>query len=193
MSVARAPHDRTEALMLDGAVGFLRCPQCAKGGSLTMVGRTLRCGTGHSFDIARSGYVNLLPAGRNQGDTAAMVAARDAFLSAGHFAGLAAALAEASAASRWEGCVADVGAGTGYYLAAVLDRLPGRGRYFELDAATEYRTTMPLDHRAVGSLVTMGPSSWHTEPGELAASIAGLPDPVLVTVAVQLASYRPRR
>jgi 23S rRNA (guanine745-N1)-methyltransferase len=65
----------------DGAVGFLRCPQCAKGGSLTMVGRTLRCGTGHSFDIARSGYVNLLPAGRNQGDTPATVAARDAFLS----------------------------------------------------------------------------------------------------------------
>jgi 23S rRNA (guanine745-N1)-methyltransferase len=288
--------------VLDSAIGFLRCPQCARGGAqcagggaLTRAGESLRCAAGHNFDIARSGYVSLFPAGdqKNPGDTAAMVAARHDFLTAGHFAGLSAALAEtaAAAADLATGCVADVGAGTGYYLAAVLDRLtdhvglaldvsksalrlaarshrrvaavggdawrqlpvadraadlalsvfaprnaaelarivrPG-GRlligtpaadhlaeligpldmltvdeakdarlaaklspHFELEAATEYRATVPLDHRAVGLLVTMGPSSWHTEPGDLAAGIAGLADPMRVTFAVRLASYRPR-
>ncbi len=66
-----------------------------------------------------------------------MVRARGEFLGAGHFGGLATALAEtAETAAQAEtdaptplpaaGCVVDVGAGTGYYLAAVLDRLPDR-------------------------------------------------------------------
>jgi len=284
-------------VVLDSAIGFLRCPQCASGGSLTRVDGALRCANGHNFDIARSGYVSLQPPGqpKNEGDTGAMVAARHDFLTAGHFAGLAAVLAKAAALpdadGQAAGCVADVGAGTGYYLAAMLDRLPGHiglaldvsksalrlaarahprvaaigcdawrrlpvadqaidlavnlfaprnaaelarivrpgGRllvgipasdhlaeligplamltvdeakdarlaaklspHFELDAATEYRATALLDHRAVGMIVTMGPSSWHTAPGELAENIAELPDPVPVTVAVRLASYRPR-
>jgi 23S rRNA (guanine745-N1)-methyltransferase len=76
--------------------------------------------------------VSLLPAGASGGggDTAAMVQARAGFLAAGHFASLAASVAEAAgdAAGSMDapGCVADVGAGTGYYLAAVLDQLPER-------------------------------------------------------------------
>lgn len=123
--------------MLDDVVGLLRCPQCIPGqlcvpgsGTLHRDGASLRCAAGHSFDIASSGYVNLLPAGsaKNSGDTAAMVAARREFLAGGHYAGLADALADAAASaigdSSATGCVVDVGAGTGYYLAAVLDRLP---------------------------------------------------------------------
>ena len=68
------------------------------------------------------------------GDTAAMVQARADFLAAGHFAGLAAevadtaaeALAAAAADGAGAGCVVESGAGTGYYLARVLDALPGR-------------------------------------------------------------------
>ena len=79
-----------------------------------------------------SSELTLLPAGAKGGggDTAAMVQARADFLAAGHFAGLAADLAQAAGAAAGSvaasGCVVDVGAGTGYYLAAVLDRLPGR-------------------------------------------------------------------
>jgi 23S rRNA (guanine745-N1)-methyltransferase len=95
-------------------------------------GGSLHCQNGHAFDIARQGYVSLLAAGTrpNMGDTADMVRARAGFLSAGHFSPIADALAAAAtstlAASSAEGCVLDVGAGTGYYLAKVLDRLPGR-------------------------------------------------------------------
>jgi len=56
-----------------------------------------------------------------------MVAARAHFLSAGHYALLADAvttLASSHAASH--GLIPEVGAGTAYYLAQCLDRLPGR-------------------------------------------------------------------
>jgi 23S rRNA (guanine745-N1)-methyltransferase len=103
---------------------FLACPVC--GADLAAAERTLRCAEGHSFDVARQGYVTLLarPA-RTRSDTAAMVAARERFLAAGHFAPLAARLAELAAGAA-QGCVLDLGAGTGYYLRAVLDALPGR-------------------------------------------------------------------
>jgi 23S rRNA (guanine745-N1)-methyltransferase len=114
--------------MLDDVVSFLECPQCQAG--LQRDGAVLRCGRGHAFDIARQGYVSLLPPGGRAaaGDTAAMVAARAGFLDRGHYASLAGELARlaAVAAADVPGCVADVGAGPGYYLAAVLDGLPGR-------------------------------------------------------------------
>ncbi len=116
--------------MIDGLVRFLVCPYCERG--LSTDGRALRCDGGHAFDIARQGYVCLLPPGARPdgGDTAAMVQARAAFLAAGHFSGLAAELAravrDAVGSVDGEGCVVDAGAGTGYYLAAVLDQLPDR-------------------------------------------------------------------
>ena len=121
--------------VLDEVVTYLTCAHCRAG--LARAGGSVRCRAGHVFDIARQGYVSLIPAGARipGGDTAAMVAARADFLAAGHFASLAAELgrAAADAAGRagrggppGAGCVVDVGAGTGYYLAAVLDRLPNR-------------------------------------------------------------------
>ena len=83
----------------------------------------LRCGEGHSFDIARQGYVNLVP---GPGDSAEMVEAREAFLAAGHSAASSEALAEEAAGGEAPGRVVDLGAGTGHYLARVLDALPER-------------------------------------------------------------------
>jgi 23S rRNA (guanine745-N1)-methyltransferase len=107
-------------------VARLRCPVCRAG--LVELPGALGCEQGHRYDLARQGYVNLL-AGRVPAspDTAGMVAARDSVLAEGHFAPVAAALAAgASAVAIDGGLVIDVGAGTGYYLAAVLDRLPDR-------------------------------------------------------------------
>jgi 23S rRNA (guanine745-N1)-methyltransferase len=104
-------------------VASLRCPVCA--GELTQAGSALRCAAGHSYDIARQGYVDL-SGGRvtHDGDTAAMVLARDTVLRAGHLAFLTEALAEV-AAGYPEGLTLDVGAGSGHHLAAVLDARPG--------------------------------------------------------------------
>ncbi|MFJ9952809.1 putative RNA methyltransferase [Kitasatospora sp. NPDC091207] len=116
--------------MLQDIQPYLACPHCAQG--LTPDGRALRCPTGHSFDIAKQGYVSLLAgdAHTGTGDTAEMVAARSDFLAAGHYRPIAAALADAAAGALADaapdGLVADLGAGTGHYLAHVLDALPGR-------------------------------------------------------------------
>jgi 23S rRNA (guanine745-N1)-methyltransferase len=56
-----------------------------------------------------------------QGDTAAMIDARDRFLRAGHYDPIVDALIAAAPLAR---TVVDIGAGTGHYLAAVLDSLP---------------------------------------------------------------------
>jgi 23S rRNA (guanine745-N1)-methyltransferase len=40
--------------------------------------------------------------------------------------------------------------------------------------------------------VAMGPSSWHLDAPALEARIAGLPEPVPVTLAVTLSAYQPR-
>lgn len=128
-SAEAASRSTKQSAMLDDVIGYLACPQC--GADLAREAGALRCASGHSFDIARQGYVSMLPAGgrAQAGDTAAMVQARADFLAAGHYAGLAGEVAGAAAAvltGTPPGCVVDVGAGTGYYLAAALDQLPGR-------------------------------------------------------------------
>jgi 23S rRNA (guanine745-N1)-methyltransferase len=114
-------HGCQYAPVLGAAVDLLRCPVCA--GGLEQGEGVLRCAAGHSFDIARQGYVNLVP---GAGDTAAMVEARADFLAAGHYRPIADALAEESQAVGAAGAVLDLGAGTGYHLARVLNALPDR-------------------------------------------------------------------
>ncbi|HEV2874379.1 MAG TPA: methyltransferase domain-containing protein [Thermoleophilaceae bacterium] len=114
-------------LVLDDALHLLACPHCA--GSLSRSQASVACPNGHSFDVARSGYLSLLPGDAQLGsaDTAEMVAAREAFLAGGHYQPLVEALVEAAErAPVPPGCVLDLGAGPGWYLARVLDRLSGR-------------------------------------------------------------------
>ncbi|MDT8433609.1 MAG: hypothetical protein RQ731_02465 [Anaerosomatales bacterium] len=117
--------------MLADVIGCLVCPHCGGDLALANTGRTIRCDAGHSFDVARQGYASLLPGDAHTGtaDTAEMVAAREAFLAAGHYEPLAEAVAgtlNRVLPDSVPGCVAEVGAGTGYYLARALDRLPDR-------------------------------------------------------------------
>lgn len=286
--------------MLADVLPYLRCPVCHGPFAADAAGRTLRCAAGHSFDVARHGQVDLLT-GRvpHTGDTAQMIAARDEFLRAGHFAAIASGLVRAATAQLCSAgattgaapLVVDAGAGTGFHLAAVLDALPGgaglaldiskaavrraarahpaaaavrcdtwrrlpvadgcadlllnvfaprNGAEFArvlrpggtlvvvtplpehlgelvralgllgVDPAKEdrlaasldehfaevsrrtVREQLPLTHRDADTVVRMGPSAWHTDPAGSAAALAALPDPVEVTVAVRLTTYRLR-
>jgi 23S rRNA (guanine745-N1)-methyltransferase len=107
--------------MNPAVVAHLRCPVC---GDAVKGDRTLRCPAGHSFDVARPGYVDLT-GGRvtHGGDTAEMVAARAALLGAGHFQPLTDAMVRAVSAFP-PGLIVDVGAGTGHHLAALLGARP---------------------------------------------------------------------
>lgn len=148
--------------MLDDVLPFLRCPICYN--ELARAGAALRCEAGHSFDIARQGYVTLRPAGRprNAGDTPAMVHARQRFLAAGHYGALAHAVAEAAAAvaAPGAGCVADVGAGPGYYLASVLDRL-GDHVGLALDISKAALRMAARSHQRAGAV---GCDAWRRLP-----------------------------
>ncbi|MGY4099530.1 putative RNA methyltransferase [Nocardia sp. R16R-3T] len=108
--------------------GLLACPECGSG--MQSRDRALRCGRGHSFDIAKQGYVSLLTGASTKmtGDTSAMLDARAAFQVGGFFAPIADAVATTVAADAFDGAaVLEVGAGTGYYLAAVLDAVAAVG------------------------------------------------------------------
>ena len=130
----------------DQVVDVLLCPICRQG--LTRTVGSLRCATGHAFDIARQGYVNLL--GAATGDTAAMVADRAAFLAGGHYAPLADLVAEWAAGCA-DGLVVDAGAGTGYHLGVVLDRRGSCG--LALDASVVALRRAARAHELMGAVV----------------------------------------
>ena len=106
----------SEALL--GVQGVLRCPHCAA--SIKIDAGVAKCDAGHSFDIARQGYVNFLT---NQtfiknADSAAMVEARQKMHARPFFQNLAQQIAHVC-----EGLCRDIsvpviiepGGGTGFY------------------------------------------------------------------------------
>ena len=108
--------------VLTDVLRYLRCPVCA--GTLTVTNAgAVGCPRGHSFDIARHGYLHL-SVGRpsHPGDSAQMVADRQAWLDTGGYDFLTEALIATVGPAH--GLIVDVGAGTGHHLAAVLDALP---------------------------------------------------------------------
>lgn len=113
-------------LTTDAILHVLRCPLCAA--ELAAVDNAITCPNRHTFNIARQGYLSLLSGHLRptSGDTSDMVQARRDFLQAGHYAPVTELLARlATSYAAPNGVVLDVGAGTGHYLAAVLDGLPG--------------------------------------------------------------------
>jgi len=93
---------------------------------LTLQNRSLQCPSGHSFDIAKQGYVNLLPVqkknSKDPGDSKEMIQARQRFLQSGLYQPISdelnqlvkAHLPSPSNGSRIS--IVDAGCGEGYYL-----------------------------------------------------------------------------
>lgn len=100
------------------------CPICSA--PLSRGERSYICPNGHCYDIAKEGYVNLLPANRKHardpGDDKEMVAARTRFLDGDHYAPLRDALCRLIAARSPE-TLLDSGCGEGYYTAGVCAAL----------------------------------------------------------------------
>lgn len=131
---------------MEQEIGFC-CPIC--GGGLTRREREAVCPKGHSFDLARQGYLHLLPPNkmnsRLPGDSREMVESRRRFLEAGYYApfrdklcalaaGCARLLARESSSEAAGPLGAglnllDAGCGEGYYTGALKRALPGAGLY----------------------------------------------------------------
>lgn len=97
----------------------LTCPIC--GNVLTQSDKRFVCENRHSFDIARQGYVHLLPVQQKHslapGDTREQVLSRRSFLESGYYAPIAEALISAAQKYGISGEILDVGCGEGYYCA----------------------------------------------------------------------------
>jgi 23S rRNA (guanine745-N1)-methyltransferase len=147
--------------VLADVVDLLRCPVC--GDALTLGEGVVSCSAGHSFDIARQGYVSLFAGSGRTGeaDTPAMAEARDAFLRAGHYRRLSDELArEAREAIAADGVIVDIGAGTGHHLAAVLDALSDRAGIAVDASAAALRRAARSHSRAA----TVGADVWKPLP-----------------------------
>ena len=119
----------------ESSVSLFICPLCQS--PLQPAADTWRCDgslnpkqTSHPFDVARQGYVNLLPVQQKKskapGDSAASIAARQRFLAAGHYQPLQALIREQmtsllpqDSGINW----LDVGCGEGYYTQAMTEVL----------------------------------------------------------------------
>lgn len=150
--------------MLDEVVAALACPHCGR--DLRRPDpRRLACARGHSFDVSRHGYVNLVGGGGTpvRGDTAEMIAARERVRAAGVLDPLVDVVATCAVAALEgdpPGVVVDVGAGTGAYLAACLDRLPARAG-IAVDVSKHALRRAARCHRRAGAV---GADAWRGLP-----------------------------
>ena len=112
-------------------MSIYRCPVRQCGLPLAIEPRRLVCPRGHSFDVARSGYINLLqPQDRRSpkaGDTAEAIAARRRLHDRGITQLLVDAIAEILAPSAGD-ILLDAGCGEGFYLGS-LARMAGAAAY----------------------------------------------------------------
>lgn len=145
--------------MLTEVAAALRCPHCREG--LRLEGRTASCRSGHAFDLAKQGYLNLLPSASTgiDGDTADMVAARTAFLGEGHYQPIRDALA-GLVSPAVAGVVVEVGAGTAYYLASVVGVTPDRIG-IALDVSRYAARRAAKAHERIGAVVA---DAWRELP-----------------------------
>jgi len=155
--------------------------------SLMADGKTPAKLSHHSFDVARQGYVNLLPVQQKKskapGDSPDSIAARQRFLAAGHYAPLQSLIGEQlaqlaieeSVESKTRQCWADIGSGEGYYTLAMREALVKQGidSLIAVDISKPAVVTLAKASKAAGVL-------WQQATVQAATSI---PCPIYPLVA----------
>lgn len=111
-------------------MSYFICPICGK--DLNTNEKTLICQNGHSFDRAKSGYVNLLlsqqPKVKRHGDDKLMVRSRRDFLNKGYYNPLLDMILKTVKKHAGKGSrILDAGCGECWYTAAVYEALTGKG------------------------------------------------------------------
>lgn len=139
-----------------------RCPLCQQ--SLTQHHNSFACVQGHSFDLAKEGYLHLLPVQQKNskvpGDSALMMQCRRDFLNAGYYQLLSDAVNQSFASVLpQQPVVLDLGCGEGYYSHRLLQALADKdATLYGLDIAKtaikKAAKTYPAIHFCVAS-------AWH--------------------------------
>lgn len=138
------------------------CPVCK--GLLRQKERSYQCESGHSFDLAKQGYVNLLMSQqsklRRHGDDKEMIASRRVFLEKGYYLPLRDALAEEVYfyTDKKASVLVDAGCGEGWYdegIAKVLPHAAMIGLDISKDALRWAAKRQGFAHLAVASCFSM--------------------------------------
>ena len=106
------------------------CPLCFQ--ELNLEQRMFRCSNNHCFDIAKEGYINLMPVqhkrSREPGDNKEMMQARRLFLEQNHYQAMQKKVSSLCnkllVDSHYR--ILDIGCGEGYYTSAISDSLQNR-------------------------------------------------------------------
>lgn len=98
------------------------CPKCKN--KLFLTDKSYKCCEGHSYDVAKKGYVNLLMSQvshtRHHGDDKLMARARADFLNKGYYRPLVDAICDEIKGES----LLDIGCGECYYLSYIKDKFP---------------------------------------------------------------------
>ena len=148
----------------------LLCPLC--GEILNKTEHAYLCPNRHSFDIARQGYVNLLPVQQKRslqpGDTKEQVLSRRAFLDGGFYVPIADALCDL--AKDCTGPILDIGCGEGYYSSRLQEALQtelvgldiskeavrfAAGRYKSAQWLCASAARLPVPDRSIGLVTSL--------------------------------------
>ncbi len=106
------------------------CPLCAE--PLSQNDKAYKCENRHSFDVAKEGYVNLLPVHKKSsidpGDNKEMMLARREFLNKGFYQHLSGKINDlVSELSHGAENLLDIGCGEGYYTGRLAESLKNNG------------------------------------------------------------------
>jgi len=161
------------------------CPLCQT--HFTQTSNTQVCENNHHFDIAKEGYLNLLPVNaknsKNPGDNKEMMMARRTFLDSGGYQPLAEKLANLVTkllADKDNATLLDLGCGEGYYTNLLANQLPESATITALDiskvairyAAKRYKTInfcvasaydVPLEDNSLDALIRIYAPSLDSE------------------------------
>ena len=138
------------------------CPIC--GAYLERTEKSYICPDRHCYDVAREGYVNLLPANKKHakdpGDDRDMVAARTRFLEREHYAPLRETLA-ALIREKTPETVLDSGCGEGYYTAGICSALRENGLNTRIAGVDLSRSALKKAARRTGEAEFAVASVYH--------------------------------
>lgn len=138
------------------------CPLCQQ--NLTQQNNSFVCGSNHSFDLAKEGYLHLLPVQQKNskvpGDSALMMQSRRDFLNAGYYQPLSDAVNQCfSAVLPQNATLLDLGCGEGYYSNRLFQNLTDKNlQIYGLDIA---KTAIKKAAKSYPALRFCVASAWH--------------------------------